>query len=886
MQADLGSPDLGPPELAARFARQQASIAAAVPDRLERIVVDLAAPGAIVLLVGEGGTGRLALAREAASLVATHQGESTVIELPQPPHETSGVASVFAEVADAGGGDAGDTAAVAARILAGMVASAASGEVMLVAPSIDGYSPRDTRVLELLFRDARVRAVATARQLTTGVEQLSSGPGRSRISVAPLDLAQADAYLSELLGVDRIEAETLRRWVDAAGGNSYALTVLALSSESAGTLRRSRGAAWSTAVSDEVPSGYARVLMGTSTPAELEVLELVALAEPVTETALLRSMDAACVSVLFERGLLMSKPSSEGSSLVAGHPLLASLLRAGMSPVRRIQLNDQIFRLLSEDLGAVDPVYAPDRLMRLVVFGLEGGHVLPFPWLWAAFEQTVRGGDPRLVLNLALAVTAHAGADAGQAATAALRAYRISRLLGDAGTLRPLLGMMRALLADPTRCDALTPMLRIRLQSTLIEQEIWDDGDCDVALAAIANLEAQAAAEDGPVQEAVRSARVQILAYAGRLRDAGLAAPGPDVSSDLKTEWVRSPARAIHTLILDQQGAFERALASAENTRQLSRLGPRARPDFVDMHSFGWLMGFWVSGSAESARQVLDELTTEVHTDTHAEARYTGLVEAGAVLISVQEGRWADAAQTAELLLERLDRHDSYGVAPLVQAALAHALAVLGERDSALRALHSAAAPTRGMGQVLAGTRRLLALRARQWLRLPDTVAEAQRVLTWAGEEELPLIELLALHVLATEARAASPEFVERARRAAAEVDPPLSGAFLAHIERIAQGPGAAATHSDEPEVRMLAGLGVWLPLPPAADLTAREREIALLAALGHSSKFIAERLHISARTVETHLSNIFAKTGVENRDELGRWAARDRAPHLGVDAP
>nr|WP_237466983.1 helix-turn-helix transcriptional regulator [Leucobacter chromiireducens] len=77
----------------------------------------------------------------------------------------------------------------------------------------------------------------------------------------------------------------------------------------------------------------------------------------------------------------------------------------------------------------------------------------------------------------------------------------------------------------------------------------------------------------------------------------------------------------------------------------------------------------------------------------------------------------------------------------------------------------------------------------------------------------------------------------------------------------------------------MLAGLGVWLPLPPAGDLTAREREIALLAALGHSSKFIAERLHISSRTVETHLSNIFAKTGVENRDELSRWAARERAP-------
>lgn len=881
MQEDLSSPDLGPPELAARFARQQASIAAAVPDRLERVVADLAAPGSVVLLVGEGGTGRLALAREAARLVATHQDMGEVIELPQPPHETSGIASVFVELADAGGNDGGDTAAIAARVLAGMLAVAPAGAVMLVAPSIDGYSPRDTRVLELVLRDHRVRAILTARQLTTPVEQLSSGERRSRVSVAPLDLAEADTYLSNLLGVERIEAETLRRWVESAGGNSYALAVLALSAESAGTLRRSRGAAWSTATSDEVPSGYSRVLMGTCTPAELEVLELVALAEPVTEAVLLRSLDAACVSMLFERGLLVSKPSAEGSSLVAGHPLLASLLRAGMSPVRRIQLNDQIFRLLSEDLGTLDPVYAPDRLMRLVVFGLEGGHVLPFPWLWAAFEQTVRGGDPRLVLNLALAVTAHPGADPAQAATGALRAYRIARLLGDAGTLRPVLGMMRGILADRERVDAVTPMLRIRLETSLLEQDVWDDGDVDTALAAIVRLEADVnvAGGDELIAEVVRSARVQILAYAGRLREAGLAAPGQDVSPDLKTEWIRSPARAINTLILDQRGAFELALASAENTRMLSRLGPRARPDFVDMHSFGWLIGFWVSGSAESARQVVDELLTEVHTDTHAEARYSGLVEAGSVLISVQEGRWADAAQAAELLLDRLELHDSYGVAPLVQAALAHALAVLGERDAALRAIRAAGVPSRGMGQVLSGTRRLLTLRARQWLRLPDTAAEAERVLAWAQAEGLPLIELVALHIMATEARAASPELLERARAAAIAVDPPLSGAYLAHIERIAQGAGAAATDSDEPEVRMLAGLGVWLPLPPAGDLTAREREIALLAALGHSSKFIAERLHISSRTVETHLSNIFAKTGVENRDELSRWAARERAP-------
>ncbi len=85
------------------------------------------------------------------------------------------------------------------------------------------------------------------------------------------------------------------------------------------------------------------------------------------------------------------------------------------------------------------------------------------------------------------------------------------------------------------------------------------------------------------------------------------------------------------------------------------------------------------------------------------------------------------------------------------------------------------------------------------------------------------------------------------------------------------------AAAGEEPEIRLLADLGIWLPMPPAPDLTPREREIVLLAALGYSSRFIAERLTISARTVETHLSHAFAKIGVENRDELREWVARNR---------
>ena len=57
--------------------------------------------------------------------------------------------------------------------------------------------------------------------------------------------------------------------------------------------------------------------------------------------------------------------------------------------------------------------------------------------------------------------------------------------------------------------------------------------------------------------------------------------------------------------------------------------------------------------------------------------------------------------------------------------------------------------------------------------------------------------------------------------------------------------------------------------------LTNREREIALLAADGLTTRVIAERLYLSARTVDNHLARIYTKLGITNRSELAATLRR-----------
>jgi DNA-binding NarL/FixJ family response regulator len=66
--------------------------------------------------------------------------------------------------------------------------------------------------------------------------------------------------------------------------------------------------------------------------------------------------------------------------------------------------------------------------------------------------------------------------------------------------------------------------------------------------------------------------------------------------------------------------------------------------------------------------------------------------------------------------------------------------------------------------------------------------------------------------------------------------------------------------------------------LDPELDrLSAREREVLRLIARGYTYREVAGELHLSVKTVETHVSSVLRKLQLSNRHQLTRWATERR---------
>ena len=314
------------------------------------------------------------------------------------------------------------------------------------------------------------------------------------------------------------------------------------------------------------------------------------------------------------------------------------------------------------------------------------------------------------------------------------------------------------------------------------------------------------------------------------------------------------------------------------------------------------------AGTLGAARQVCDRYAAM---SEGAPADCAGPTIATALIgrVELARGRLDAACRSLQTSVFTMPDGLPPGWPMLVASWLAQAEAARGDVDAAAAALAKAEAAQGPQVNVFAPELEL----ARAWLAAASgetstAQQHAERAAQLARTGGMGAVELTALH---TALRFGDRSCDARIQRLAGRLDGPLAQAIAVHSRGVAERDGArlidaaerferigalvlacdAAAHAAREHARAghrggeleAATRAHWLasqcgattpalrcatdPLP----LTEREWEIANLVGSGLSNRKIADRLCLSVRTVDGHLYRMFAKLGVEDRDQLGK---------------
>jgi DNA-binding NarL/FixJ family response regulator len=139
--------------------------------------------------------------------------------------------------------------------------------------------------------------------------------------------------------------------------------------------------------------------------------------------------------------------------------------------------------------------------------------------------------------------------------------------------------------------------------------------------------------------------------------------------------------------------------------------------------------------------------------------------------------------------------------------------------------------------------------------KLRTDLPQAKVLVVTATEKAQPLLDAVAAGATGYLTKRAGREELRQAvitvYGGGSVISPMLAGHLLKEYSRASRGEGS--------HVRPLLG--------------EREHEVLRLVAGGGTDKEIAERLYISPRTVQNHLTRIREKTGLRRRAQLTRWA-------------
>lgn len=675
--------------------------------------------------------------------------------------------------------------------------------------------------------------------------------------VPPLDPGEVRALAEACTGRSVPADESERLWT-LTHGNPLFLTIV--------TRDDGAGTPGTRSTLEELIAGQ---LAGLS-PELRDALTVVAIAEPVSAAVLEELTDVTALIELERAGLVAIDRDGARANVRLRHPLHGEHLRATMSRLLargiRAQLADALARR-----GA----RRHDDLMRLAAWSLEANRPLEVDVGVRAARDALRHNATDLARRVAAQTwEVHGHVDA--AVVLAEVAY-----LDEPGGAAAAIAGEAVPGADPSARRRL-----VGLAARDVALKLGDTDRADALLAAEA------------VDPWLLSVRAQLLAYAGRGRAALEvleAVPGDDRAS-------RLPAAIATATALTQLGRASEALQLVDDClRWFEPLGPRARlmTHQITAARARPLMVLGRLAEAEQSLRVGREGAREGG-DRFAEA--INATALGGLL--PWQGRPAEALELARHAVDLLTASHHRAVAQWAWMSVGFAASVGHGADDVRAALRATAAvATETMTD---GVRPLFAAGLAE---LEHDTDRARAVLldgaAMCRRRELVFEEACALHGLALLGVDPGPRLDELAglagglvdtfaahARALVAADPDdlaaVAARFAGHgahglaADVLGRAAEAAARQGRMPLARRLAaahhdqaaaadpGL-VSPPVVVAEPLTAREKQVAELAARGHTSSAIAELLGLSARTVDNHLARVFEKLAVGGRAELGR---------------
>ena len=620
-------------------------------------------------------------------------------------------------------------------------------------------------------------------------------------------------------------------------------------------------------------------------PRARRALELVAVGEQVPLSAARQIVHPADVEALEQRGLVEVVGAAGAETVQVVHPLYGEVLAANLPRLRRMGL-------LRELVDAVEGLAGFDRL-RLATWRLESGVPGDTEQLLVLAGEALGRLDHRLAERLAEAAGGTGRADAGLVLSEALVGQgRIDDSEAVLARLRP---------TEPAHVASVAMSRATNLFLHL-----------DRSTEAYAVLqEADDALADHPRWQAeCRSVLAQMLMFSFRLAEAGEMADAL-LAEPSVAETVRLRAAPVALTVRGAAGRVDDGLALLDDDLfRAAGVHRRAVPyGSIQLRMARFQGLYWAGRVRELDGYTAGDMGLDLQYRPPSLRGILAGFRGGALLL---RGHASAALGELQRAVRALAEGDWFGQRPLAEAMRARAAVFAGDLEVADEAMAAADIAFAADMQRAARTLPYIEL-SRAWnLAAQGSISDAtERCLTLATALE-PSAKPLAVEVLHAVARlgraADAVDALERlapavdgllaplaARHARALVaaDPDLLAAVAAEFEELGADLLAAEAHRSAAAAYRLAGRGVpggaaarraddllrrcGDPSSPGLEpavrmgeaLTGREREVAVLASRGRTSREIGATLGLSVRTVDTHLSRIYRKLMIEGRHEL-----------------